>query len=208
MTQEPWTFRLLPRFLFCISQMFLHAPCLPSLSSLFSCRFRALLLPSCLSSLASFSLLPLSSAPAHLNLVPRPSAQASQMLATIWPSLSKISRITRWSLNWSSDMAFLSIHSLHLSIGAPRWAPLSKVVLPSCSGEGLLPTTSASGSTLSSFQVLCWRPSVPLTWRKKGTCLSLYLARVCLSVPSPLGMDILRNVLEWNCAALSKERHP
>lgn len=127
------------------------------------------------------------------------------MLAKIWLSLSKILRITNGSLNWPSYMAFLRVHSLHRSVGALRWAPLSKVVLPACCGEGLLPVTFASGSALTPFQVRCWGPSVPLTWRKKRTFLPLYLARVCLSIPSPLGMDIPRNVLEWNMQSFQRK---
>lgn len=151
MTQESWTFSPLPAFLFCRSQMFLawqgtHVPCLPWLvasphSAVCSpWKFRALLLPSCLSSLASLRLLPLSPATAHLNLVLRPSAQTSQMIAKIWPSLSKILRITGGSLSWSSYMAFLRVHSLPLSMGAPCWAPLSKVVLPACCGRAYSPS--------------------------------------------------------------------
>lgn len=136
-------------------------------------------------------------APAHLNLVHRP-AQTSQMIAKTSPSLIKVLRVTKGSLNWSWYMTFLRVHSLRLCMGASCWTPLSNVAPP------VLPVVALLlHSKSSTEECLFLKPG----GRKRHFCL--YTCPESASqILFSLRIDILWSVLERNCAVLSKERHP
>lgn len=147
-------------------------------------------LPPAILSMASLNLLLLSPLPAHLDLGHRPFAQTTRMIAETWPSFFKVLRITRGSLNWSSDLAFLRVHwpcqstshvcSLEPSVGHC----CLDVVLPPCCRDGLISDTSANGSALnkSPFNV----PSTLLrviyssTLKEERGISASYQSRVCL----------------------------